>query len=94
MVQDGILSVLPAWVEPYLRIDELPRTLSSISLFKMQYTTVDSLVKVWPLGDIKVGFLSEVHTDFVIAGITEEIGLFGLMGLTSIMFMIIGEYLK
>ena len=30
------------------------------------------------LGIFKLGFLSEVHTDFVLAGITEEIGLVGL----------------
>ena len=41
------------------------------------------------LGDIKVGILSEVHTDFVLAGITEEIGLIGLIFIVLTMFMII-----
>ena len=88
MVQDGILSVLPSWAEPYLRIDELPEP----------YQVSHSLNAIHnggffgqgiALGDIKVGFLSEVHTDFVLAGITEEIGLFGLMALCTILFIII-----
>lgn len=88
MVQDGILSVLPSWAEPYLRIDELPEP----------YQVSHSLNAIHnggffgqgvALGDIKVGFLSEVHTDFVLAGITEEIGLFGLMALCSVLFIII-----
>jgi cell division protein FtsW len=60
----------------------------------MQFTMVAFLVKVWLWVILKVGFLSEVHTDFVLAGITEEIGLFGLMALTSIMFMIIWRIFK
>jgi cell division protein FtsW len=93
MVQDGILSVLPAWAEPYLRIDELPEP----------YQVSHSLNAIHnggffgqgiALGDIKVGFLSEVHTDFVLAGITEEVGLFGLIGFISIMFMIIWRIFK
>jgi cell division protein FtsW len=88
MVQDGILSVLPSWVEPYLRIDELPEP----------YQVSHSLNAIHnggffgqgiSLGDLKVGFLSEVHTDFVLAGITEEVGLFGLIGFVIIMFSII-----
>ena len=88
MVQDGILSVLPSWAEPYLRIDELPEP----------YQVSHSLNAIHnggffgqgvALGDIKVGFLSEVHTDFVLAGITEEVGLFGLLAITSILFVII-----
>ncbi len=88
MVQDGILSVLPAWAEPYLRIDELPEP----------YQVSHSLNAIHnggffgqgiSLGDIKVGFLSEVHTDFVLAGITEEVGLIGLMIFTSIIFTVI-----
>lgn len=46
------------------------------------------------LGDIKVGFLSEVHTDFVLAGITEEIGLVGLMLFSTILFLIIWRIFK
>lgn len=88
MVQDGILSVLPSWAEPYLRIDELPEP----------YQVSHSLNAIHnggffgqgvALGDIKVGFLSEVHTDFVLAGITEEVGLFGLMAITGILFIVI-----
>ena len=31
------------------------------------------------LGTFKLGFLSEVHTDFVLAGISEEVGFFGIL---------------
>ena len=41
------------------------------------------------MGDLKVGFLSEVHTDFVLAGITEEIGWLGIFFITTILMLII-----
>jgi cell division protein FtsW len=93
MVQDGILSVLPSWAERYLRIDELPEP----------YQVSHSLNAIHnggffgqgvALGDIKVGFLSEVHTDFVLAGITEEIGLVGLMLFSTVLFLIIWRIFK
>ena len=93
MVQDGILSVLPSWAERYLRIDELPEP----------YQVSHSLNAIHNggffgqgvgLGDIKVGFLSEVHTDFVLAGITEEIGLIGLMLFSTVLFLIIWRIFK
>ncbi len=93
MVQDGILSVLPSWAETYLRIDELPEP----------YQVSHSLNAIHNggffgqgvgLGDIKVGFLSEVHTDFVLAGITEEIGLVGLMLFSTVLFLIIWRIFK
>ena len=88
MVQDGILSVLPSTFEQYLRIKNLPEP----------YQVSHSLNAIHnggffgqgiSLGDLKVGFLSEVHTDFVIAGITEEIGWLGIFIITTILMLVI-----
>ena len=88
MVQDGILSVLPAWTEQYLRIDD----------FREPYQIAHALNAInnggffgqgLANGDIKVGFLSEVHTDFVLAGISEEVGLLGIVFITTLMFIIV-----
>ncbi|RXJ99711.1 cell division protein [Arcobacter sp. CECT 8986] len=88
MNQDGILAIMPEWVDNYLRIDELPEP----------YQVSHSLNAIHnggffgqgiSLGDIKLGFLSEVHTDFVLAGITEEIGLVGLLFILFILFSIV-----
>ncbi|MCI7246413.1 MULTISPECIES: FtsW/RodA/SpoVE family cell cycle protein [Campylobacter] len=45
-------------------------------------------------GTFKLGFLSEVHTDFVLAGIAEEIGFIGLIGVSAILLFIIFRILK
>ncbi len=51
-------------------------------------------------GQFKLGYLSEVHTDFILAGITEELGLIGLFFILTIFFYIIyriifiGKHLK
>ncbi|MGJ0360764.1 FtsW/RodA/SpoVE family cell cycle protein [Aliarcobacter cryaerophilus] len=88
MVQDGILSVLPSTFEQYLRIKNLPEP----------YQVSHSLNAIHnggffgqgiSFGDLKVGFLSEVHTDFVIAGITEEIGWLGIFVITTILMLVI-----
>ena len=88
MVQDGILSVLPSTFEQYLRIKNLPEP----------YQVSHSLNAIHnggffgqgiSFGDLKVGFLSEVHTDFVIAGITEEIGWIGTFLITTILMLVI-----
>lgn len=76
MVQDDILSKFP-FLDPLMRINDLPEP----------YQVGHSLNAIhngsfWGqgigYGDIKMGFLSEVHTDFVLAGIFEEIGLVGI----------------
>ena len=88
MVQDGILSVLPSTFEQYLRIKNLPEP----------YQVSHSLNAIHnggffgqgiSLGDLKVGFLSEVHTDLVLAGITEEIGWLGIFIITTILMLVI-----
>ena len=88
MVQDTILSILPSWVESYLRIDELPEPYQ-VSHSLNAIHNGGFLGQGISLGDLKVGFLSEVHTDFVLAGITEEIGLIGLVFIISILIMIV-----
>jgi cell division protein FtsW len=93
MVQDKILSILPDWADNYLRIDELPEPYQvSHSLNAIHNGGIFG--QGLGLGDLKLGFLSEVHTDFVLAGITEEIGLLGLAVIVSIMFLIILRIFK
>jgi len=45
-------------------------------------------------GVIKLGFLPEIHTDFILSGIAEEIGIFGLIIIILIYFTIIYRILK
>lgn len=93
MVQDGILSVLPSWADAYLRIDDLPEPYQvSHSLNAMH--NGGFFGQGIGQGDIKLGFLSEVHTDFVLAGITEETGILGLAIITGIMFTIVWRIFK
>lgn len=93
MVQDKILSILPSWAENYLRIDELPEPYQvSHSLNAIHNGGIFG--QGLGLGTIKLGFLSEVHTDFVLAGITEETGLIGLICITLLMFLIVLRIFK
>jgi cell division protein FtsW len=93
MVQDKILSILPDWAGNYLRIDELPEPYQvSHSLNAIHNGGIFG--QGLGLGDLKLGFLSEVHTDFVLAGITEEVGLLGLSVIVSIMFLIVLRIFK
>ena len=45
-------------------------------------------------GILKLGFLSEIHTDFVLAGISEELGYIGVFTITVILALIIHKILK
>jgi len=45
-------------------------------------------------GILKLGFLSEVHTDFVLAGMAEEIGVIGVMIVSAILMYVIFRLLK
>jgi cell division protein FtsW len=40
-------------------------------------------------GVIKLGFFSDVHTDFVLAGLGEEIGAIGLIMITTLFFLLV-----
>ncbi|MFA6630636.1 MAG: FtsW/RodA/SpoVE family cell cycle protein, partial [Sulfuricurvum sp.] len=45
-------------------------------------------------GTFKLGFLSEVHTDFVLAGIAEEFGFVGIFGVTLLFIMLLHRLFK
>ena len=45
-------------------------------------------------GQYKLGFLSEVNTDFILAGIAEELGFFAIVLITLTMFFIIFRIFK
>jgi len=88
MVQDGVLSFMPNSIATSLRIEEYPEP----------YQVGNSLNAIHNggyfgegigNGSLKLGFLSEVHTDFVLAGITEEIGFIGFLTIILILFTII-----
>lgn len=92
MVQDGILSILPAWAE-VLRIDNLPEPYQvSHSLNAIHNGGIFG--QGIALGNLKLGFLSEVHTDFVLAGILEEVGLVGFIAIVMVLFCIIWRIFK
>ena len=88
MVQDGVLSFMPEFVATALRIKEFPEpyqvghSLNAINNGGLIGVGLGN-------GALKLGFLSEVHTDFVLAGITEEIGFIGFFCIAILLFGII-----
>jgi len=87
-VQDGILALLPFESLQSLRIDAV----------KEPYQISNSLNAIHNggflgqglgNGQFKLGYLSEVHTDFILAGITEELGFLGLVLVVGLLSFII-----
>jgi cell division protein FtsW len=94
-IQDSMLSLsfVPKFVATALRVKEFPEpyqvghSLNAIhhgGLFGVGIAE----------GGLKLGFLSEVHTDFVLAGISEEIGLIGISIIVIILFFIVLRIFK
>ena len=92
-VQDNILSVLPFEKLQALRIDAV----------KEPYQISNSLNSIHNggflgqglgNGQFKLGYLSEVHTDFILAGITEELGFLGVTLVTFTILFIIFRIFK
>ena len=87
-VQDSILSLFPFESVQNLRIEA----------GKEPYQISNSLNAIYNggfwgqglgNGQFKLGYLSEVHTDFILAGITEELGFLGLFLVTvTVMFIV------
>jgi cell division protein FtsW len=88
MVQDNFLSLLPESMANKFRVDDFSEpyqvghSLNAINNGGYFGTGIGE-------GSIKMGYLSEVHTDFILAGITEEIGFFGLFIVISTLLFVI-----
>ena len=92
-VQDNILSLLPFESVQSLRIEtgEEPYQISnSLNAIHNGGIWGEGLGN----GQFKLGYLSEVHTDFILAGITEELGFIGLALVTMTMMFIVFRIFK
>ncbi len=92
-VQDSILSLFPFESVQNLRIEA----------GKEPYQISNSLNAIYNggfwgqglgNGQFKLGYLSEVHTDFILAGITEELGFLGLFLVTLTILFIVFRIFK
>jgi len=78
LAQDSILSLLPEFIASHLRVQghdepyQISHSLNAIHNGGVIGTGLGG-------GTFKLGFLSEVHTDFILAGIAEEFGFVGVM---------------
>ena len=87
-VQDNFLSLFPFESVQSLRIDvakepyQISNSLNAIHNGGFFGTGLGN-------GQFKLGYLSEVHTDFIIAGISEEFGVLGVSFVTALIFFVI-----
>ena len=92
-VQDSILSVLPFESVQSLRIEagkepyQISNSLNAIHNGGLWGEGLGN-------GQFKLGYLSEVHTDFILAGITEELGFIGLVFVTFTILFIVFRIFK
>ncbi|NOX15080.1 MAG: FtsW/RodA/SpoVE family cell cycle protein [Epsilonproteobacteria bacterium] len=87
-IQNMVLSIFPEGLAKSLRVENAPEpyqisnSLNAINHGGFFGQGIGS-------GSFKLGFLSEIHTDFVLAGIAEEIGFIGIFIITLAIFLII-----
>jgi len=92
-VQDSILSVLPFEKLQHLRVEagkepyQISNSLNAIHNGGFFGQGLGN-------GQFKLGYLSEVHTDFILAGITEELGFLGVTFVTLTMLFIVFRIFK
>jgi len=93
MLQNSIAKIFPKWASavPKVNLAEEPYQISN-SLHAIHHGGLFGT----GLGNgvLKLGFLSEVHTDFVLAGMAEEIGVFGVVAVVTLLMVVIFRLLK
>jgi cell division protein FtsW len=92
-IQNFVLSFLPDSIADKLRVEVSEAPYQITNSF---YAIKNGGFFGQGLGDgtIKLGYLTEVHTDFVLAGIAEELGMLGVMFVVGLFFLIIFRSLK
>lgn len=91
--QDSVLAILPQGFEQYLRVENLPEPYQTYHATNAIHNG-GLLGQGLGNGSIKLGFLSEVHTDMVLAGITEELGFLGLSVCVGLLMLVVFRVLK
>ncbi len=93
MLQNLLAKLFPQWAAKVPKVDlaEEPYQISN-SLHAIHHGGLFGT----GLGNgvLKLGFLSEVHTDFVLAGMAEEIGVVGVSMVIALMIFVIFRLLK
>ena len=87
-VQKMVTSLLPESIADAIRVEGVPEPYQishSLNAIKHGGFFGEGL----GAGVFKLGFLSEVHTDFVLAGIAEEVGVLGILIITSLLLILL-----
>ena len=87
-IQNMVLSILPDGMAAALRVEDTGEAYQishSLNAIKHGGFFGEGL----GAGVFKLGFLSEVHTDFVLAGIAEEIGVLGIFVITGVIVFLL-----
>ncbi|WP_033915682.1 FtsW/RodA/SpoVE family cell cycle protein [Campylobacter sputorum] len=92
--QDIFLKFLPDDLASHLRVEVVLEQTGQVanSLNAIKYGSIYG--QGFGFGSYKLGFLPDVHTDFVLAGISEEIGFVGFSFIAFLMFIVIFLILK
>lgn len=93
LIQDSILEILPSQFSNFLKVEDIE---GSFQIIQSTNTIYNGGLFGEGIGSgiMKLGFLSEVHTDFVISGLTEEIGSLLFTGITVLYLYIIYRILQ
>jgi len=92
-VQDTFLQFFPADMVGRFRVDaaqEPYQIANSLNAIKHS----DFWGQGLGAGQFKLGYLSEVHTDFILAGMTEELGYLSLVGVSLLILLIVYRLFK
>jgi cell division protein FtsW len=93
-VQDTVLSILPFDSLQQLRLESSVKEPWQISNSLNAIYNGGFFGQGLGNGQFKLGYLSEVHTDFILAGISEELGFVGLLLVVGLLLLIVFRIFK